>query len=598
MKYPSLLLAILLGLPMLSFSQEQQKYLNGKELFKAGRYSLAMETFRELTNPEVPNGFNEYASFYYALSAYHDGQLFIARDMFLQIESRYYQWRKMDEVDLWLTKIYFELDDFSRALEISAKIVSDQVNRQVRNLKAAELKRLDDLDDLKTLMEQFPNDSILAIVLVQRMSEQPMAVREIGLMESLVNKFDLNRSVFNVPDYSNNEKKASYNIAVIMPFMYNSLSDTRAIVRNSLVTSLYQGMLLAVDDLVNIGKQVNLFCYDTQRSEVKTSKILQNDEIQSMDLIIGPLYPEPSRVVSEFSYDYNINMINPLSSNGEVMGNNPYSFLYKSSTETQANATANFSKKTFSNKTAIIIYEQNKRDSLFACIYKEELEKDSFNIIWFKGLNETNTRQTLDSITATYERDLIGEELDSLLELENYPMNLRHKEHSYDPDEWYEELLVIAPESVGHIMTASGKALFAANSISAVAVRGDRIPLIGREEWLYHPSAGFEQMEKLGTYMVAPTFYNENSSKYKALKESIIKRFKVVPNQYHVIGFDMVLAVGELLHSNGKYFQVGIRNDQSVNSRLLPDLQFGNKNDNQIVPIIRFRDSNLIRVDQ
>ena len=583
---------------MLSFSQEQQKYLNGKELFKAGRYSLAMETFRELTNPEVPNGFNEYASFYYALSAYHDGQLFIARDMFLQIESRYYQWRKMDEVDLWLTKIYFELDDFSRALEISAKIVSDQVNRQVRNLKAAELKRLDDLDDLKTLMEQFPNDSILAIVLVQRMSEQPMAVREIGLMESLVNKFDLNRSVFNVPDYSNNEKKASYNIAVIMPFMYNSLSDTRAIVRNSLVTSLYQGMLLAVDDLVNIGKQVNLFCYDTQRSEVKTSKILQNDEIQSMDLIIGPLYPEPSRVVSEFSYDYNINMINPLSSNGEVMGNNPYSFLYKSSTETQANATANFSKKTFSNKTAIIIYEQNKRDSLFACIYKEELEKDSFNIIWFKGLNETNTRQTLDSITATYERDLIGEELDSLLELENYPMNLRHKEHSYDPDEWYEELLVIAPESVGHIMTASGKALFAANSISAVAVRGDRIPLIGREEWLYHPSAGFEQMEKLGTYMVAPTFYNENSSKYKALKESIIKRFKVVPNQYHVIGFDMVLAVGELLHSNGKYFQVGIRNNQSVNSRLLPDLQFGNKNDNQIVPIIRFRDSNLIRVDQ
>ena len=598
MKYPSLLLAILLGLPMLSFSQEQQKYLNGKELFKAGRYSLAMETFRELTNPEVPNGFNEYTSFYYALSAYHDGQLFIARDMFLQIESRYYQWRKMDEVYLWLTKIYFELDDFSRALEISAKIVSDQVNRQVRNLKAAELKRLDDLDDLKTLMEQFPNDSILAIVLVQRMSEQPMAVREIGLMESLVNKFDLNRSVFNVPDYSNNEKKASYNIAVIMPFMYNSLSDTRAIVRNSLVTSLYQGMLLAVDDLVNIGKQVNLFCYDTQRSEVKTSKILQNDEIQSMDLIIGPLYPEPSRVVSEFSYDYNINMINPLSSNGEVMGNNPYSFLYKSSTETQANATANFSKKTFSNKTAIIIYEQNKRDSLFACIYKEELEKDSFNIIWFKGLNETNTRQTLDSITATYERDLIGEELDSLLELENYPMNLRHKEHSYDPDEWYEELLVIAPESVGHIMTASRKALFAANSISAVAVRGDRIPLIGREEWLYHPSAVFGQMEKLGTYMVAPTFYNENSSKYKALKESIIKRFKVMPNQYHVIGFDMVLAVGELLHSNGKYFQVGIRNDQSVNSRLLPDLQFGNKNDNQIVPIIRFRDSNLIRVDQ
>lgn len=583
---------------MLSFSQEQQKYLNGKELFSAGRYSLAMETFKELTNPEVPNGFNEYASFYYALSAYHGGQPFIARDMFLQIESRYYQWRKMDEVYLWLTKIYFELDDFSRALEISAKIVSDQVNKKVRNLEAAELKRMNDLDSLKMLMDRFPNDPILAERLVQRISEQPMAVREIGLMESLVNEFDLNRSVFNVPDYSNNEKKASYNIAVIMPFMYNSLSDTRSIMRNSLVTSLYEGMLLAVDELDIVGKPVNLFCYDTQRSEAKTGEILQNDELKSMDLIIGPLYPEPSRVVSEFSYDYNINMINPLSSNGEVMGNNPYSFLYKSSTETQAYSAANFSRKNFSNKTAIIIYEQNERDSVFANIYKEELEKDSFNIIWFKGLNETNSRQALDSITATYERDLFGKELDSLRAIENYPIKLKHKEHSYDPDEWYEESLVIAPDSVGHIMMVSGKALFAANSISAVAVRGDKIPLIGREEWLYHPSVGFGQMEQLGTYMVAPTFYNENSSKYRALKESVIKHFKLVPNQYHVIGFDLVLGVGELLHANGKYFQVGIRNDQIVKSRLLPDLRFGNKNDNQVVPIIMFKDSNLIRVDR
>ncbi|MEQ9426367.1 MAG: ABC transporter substrate-binding protein [Cyclobacteriaceae bacterium] len=589
------------ALVVLSFSVQsqdhQQRYLNGKELFRSGSYNLAMETFAPLT--EQGNQFEEYASFYYALAAYHSDQKYIAKDMLSQIESRNSTWRKTAELYLWQAQIHFDLKDYGKAIEYIGRIRSEDIFEVGQQMKLNELAEVTGLDTLKTLHERFPRDAEIAEAIVMKIAAQSLAEKELGLMEKLVNEFDLDKNKYKVADYSSNTKKELYEVAVLLPFMHNGIDDTRNILRNSLVTSLYEGMLLANQDLIQQGIKINLNSYDTKRTETQTNKVLAMPELKSVDLIIGPLYPGPSQVVTQFSFDNQINMVNPLSSNAEVIGNNPYSFLFKSTTETQAIKAAQFARANFTNKTAVIVYEQNERDSVFAHIYKQELEKDSFNIIWFKGLNESNARMMIDTLAAKYERDIPGgDELDSLQEVDGYPLKVRRKERPNDPDEYYEELLVIAPDSIGHVITVSNKVLYTANAISAITIRGDRIPLIGKEEWLSYSSTNFDQLEQLGTFLIAPSFYNESSQEYGQLAQRILKTYKQSPNQYHVIGYELMLSIGKLLHENGKYFQVGVRDGQIITGRLMEGLMYGNNNDNQIVPIIKFRESELVRVDE
>ncbi len=523
-----------------------------------------METFRSIADPNEKHSLTEYASFYFALSAYQDGQVYVARDIFRQIISKFYTWRKIDEVNLWLTQINFELENYSEALHYFDKIMSGKIAQNGRELKRHHLFEIDSIEVLESLHNEYPEDNIIAEALVKSIEKQPLADKDIGLMESLVNQFKLDGSKYNVPDYSQNVKKDEYTIVVMLPFMFNSYENTRQILRNNLVTALYEGMLLAEEELSNTGKKVRLIPYDTRRNEDVTLEIINKKELKSVDLIVGPLYPDPSKVASQFSFDHHINMINPLSSNSEVIGNNPFSFLFEPSTETQALKAAEYAKKNYTNKTAVILYEDNSRDSLFANLYKAEIEKDSFQVVWFKKFTEEE---------------------------------LRRKEDPQDPDEWFEELLVIPQGSIGHILTASSKVVFAANSMSVVNIRGDSIPLMGREEWLNYASIGFDQLEQLDVSFVAPNFYDETSSSYKILRRKILDNYKTTPNQYHVIGYELIRYLGQVLHAHGKYFQTGIRNGRMINGAILQGTQFGTSNNNQLVPIIKFQNAQLQRVD-
>src|SRR3954468_1877118 len=90
----------------------KQQYLNGKSFFKEGKYNLAMETFKKVIPYDQNNPYSEYASFYYAASAYNQGYASVAKDQFNQIKNLYPKWDKMEEVNFWLAKILFDNKDY------------------------------------------------------------------------------------------------------------------------------------------------------------------------------------------------------------------------------------------------------------------------------------------------------------------------------------------------------------------------------------------------------------------------------------------------------------------------------------------------------
>ena len=81
----------------------------------------------------------------------------------------------------------------------------------------------------------------------------------------------------------------------------------------------YEGALIAVDSLQALGLNIKLYVYDVDESITKTSKVLQNMELRTMDLIIGPFHNYSFDQVALYAGNFNIPIVNPLSFREEVI---------------------------------------------------------------------------------------------------------------------------------------------------------------------------------------------------------------------------------------------------------------------------------------
>src|SRR5688572_7414220 len=107
------------------------KYNNAKALFQDGKYNLAMESFKPLIAYDQSNPYVEYASFYYALSAYHQKYNAVAKDMLNQIKSLYPKWDKLPEVNFWLGKIHFDNRDYFQGLKMFSSIEDKKFEKDI-----------------------------------------------------------------------------------------------------------------------------------------------------------------------------------------------------------------------------------------------------------------------------------------------------------------------------------------------------------------------------------------------------------------------------------------------------------------------------------
>ncbi|MDP4239263.1 MAG: LysM peptidoglycan-binding domain-containing protein [Bacteroidota bacterium] len=126
-----------------------------------------------------------------------------------------------------------------------------------------------------------------------------------------------------------NSTKSFYNktikIAYLLPFMLdqpkNDLNDERFL-------NFYEGSLLAINEAKQKGISLEVYTYDTERSEDKVNEILNIPELKTMDLIIGPAYSNMVPYVGNFSKENKINTLIPFTSKVPDIESNPYLFQF------------------------------------------------------------------------------------------------------------------------------------------------------------------------------------------------------------------------------------------------------------------------------
>ncbi|MFK7951355.1 MAG: tetratricopeptide repeat protein, partial [Ekhidna sp.] len=364
-----LIFLLSLTISISSFAQSRQaEYLEAKSQFNLGNYDAAKQAFSSLSEDQF---FGSYSSFYFALSSFKQGDAKQATDMWKQILMKSPNWDQNGEVHYWLANSYLVQKKYYEAFQYADKLSEE--NRS--ELLDAHFQKKSNA----ALSEAYalnPNNATIATYLAKSIAKQPYEKRDHQLLAELSEKFGvpINGNDLDLPLI----KKETYSVGVVLPFMFESLEDPQSVLRNTIIFDLYQGMQLAKQDLESKNISIELFPFDTKKSGKETKGIIKNESLKSADVIIGPLYPAPNKEISLFSMENEIAMVNPLSSNSSLIGNNSFSYLMKPSYETQGRMAANFASSTFTKNKKVLIFYETERDSLVAEAYKNTIQRDSF----------------------------------------------------------------------------------------------------------------------------------------------------------------------------------------------------------------------------
>ncbi len=535
------------------------KFQLGKDLLKQGRYSASMETFKIILSRD-PNEYTNYSRYFYGLAAFKAGQYMDAGKMLRMLLAYAPTWDKKDDVYYLLANIAFEQHNSNAALKLL--LDKNGVSEDADNMKANYLIK-EPIDSLKALQKIYPNDAVIAKILVKKLNYFGVPEKDKMLQEYLMQEFNIAREK---PTEKKPEIKSSYNVAVLFPFMLNQQGAEK---NNQFVLDLYDGMRIAADSLKRkTGITIKLYAYDTEKDTVKVLNILKLPELVSMDMIVGPIYPAHYNMVNQFGLANQISVINPLSTNAKLLENNDFVYLFQPLIQTQCERVAEYATATFEKvgtvpkdkpnlkpsqkMNVVIFYDTDVKDSLLAWQYSESIKEKGFNVLYLEKVDKTKGARIQeifkDSVKLT---------------------------------------------TVHHVFGASTDVAVAANIVSSLEISQQSIPVITVSDWLSFKLLTFEQLERRRVHFIQPDFIDYENPIVKNLKKRYTETRNIFPTAYAYQGFDLISFFGGIMGKYGTYFKPQLTELGFVRGKTLAGFDYTESNSNLFVPITKFEDGIL-----
>ena len=578
---------ILLFVSSNTYSQSDYfKYMQVKKLFLQERYEEVKNSNISLSSNSE---FLPYFNFYTSVSLYKTDNLEESLDSFKEIKKKYTNWPQIKDVNYWIVKILIETDNLTDALSIFSTISDLDIKSNLYEIIDLKISSISSFYNLQNLYNKYPDNISLAKYYGRQLLNEFLDEDVQNEIKEILRIVDRNELFI-----SSSEK---FKIAVLLPMMYESLENTYYIRNNKFIMDLYAGIMYSLSNLDSTNSLIEVFPFDTKRDPDVVNEIIDSGYLDGMDLIIGPLYSKPVSIIKQYCLENKLLMINPLSSNHEIIEDNNYSLLFNPSLKTIANKAVDYSIDRFQeNKNVIIFYEKKFSDSLIAKIYENRLDSSNFNVIYSKGVSLEDSRLILDSLTNSYEEILSDSLYDTIKSIPGRIVKDGRGIDGLDTLYKYEEKFYIEDDSIGHVFVSSKNSLFASNVISAVDIRNDTIPVIGFDEWLDFDLITIDQFQNLDISLISTSFTNLESDEYLELQDYYVKNYRSKISKNFILGSELMNFIFEIVNNYGKYFQFGLRNENFISGSLFYGFKYLENNDNQIVPIVSV-DSSRIKLD-
>ncbi|WP_255593664.1 ABC transporter substrate-binding protein [Pontibacter sp. HSC-14F20] len=552
-----LLLAVLV-LPAQAQQDYSTTYSNGKVLIDQERYDKAMAELLPVTQAGPKNQYAPEAAYLYALAALKANKLPEARRMLQQLQGQHPNWPNQPEASYLLGNVLFEQSEYEQALAELNSIRSAKLQADAEKLKRHYLMRITDRGAFEQLLQRYPDDNAVAQSYADKLIAGWYRPEDKSNLESIVSKHRLDRNRYLS---ANAMRKQVYNVAALMPFQLDQ-DLGQAARKNQFATDLYAGMKMAQDSLKRQGININLYAYDAGTDTTAVKRLLETSELKGMDLVIGPVYRSSAKITARFASQNNVNVVNPLSQDLEVAGENPNIFLFESSVATQAQQAATYAYNTFEPKTAVILHEDNKDDIAFSQHYREQFLKLGGKIVTYKKISSAQS-----AATAAVFKDL-------------------------------------QLEGIGHLAVFSDQMTAAANTISTLQSRAATLPLVTFENWLGIGQLTLRQLDDLEIYFVNPKYIDQMSPAVRNFRKRYAARYNMPPSPYAYAGFEMMYYFGTLLQKYGTRFNLALGSEGIKPGIFYQGIGYTNRaalnevrRDNQYIPITKLENLQLTVVN-
>lgn len=558
----------------------QKRYKAAVRLVQTGDYQQAqtdLNTISQRGGPLAP-----YAGYYLALAAFRQKNYDQARLMLKQLMSRFPDWRKTDDALYLLGAGCLETGQFEEGLTALQRIGEPVLRAEAVKLQQNFMGQLTDLDKLKQLNRQFPDNRVVGLALIDLIQRTGGNKDDLELSDRLTNRFGVpSRAAARPPGTlstttappSNRppvtvarpaRSKGYYNVAVLFPFRLDDFDADKRGRTNQYVYDLYDGIKMAKAKLQEEGITVNLFAYDVDNDANKTLELVNSPGFAQTDLIIGPLYVEPNRIASAYANQNNMLLVNPIATSSDLVTNQPLSFLAQPSVNRQAQKTAEQAQSLSGGglRRAAIYFGPARKDSLLASAYQAELKQQNYQIVDFRKVSGTaqamaDAMQFAGTTTAV-----------------QTGIALSHVFFASSNDDDGPRLL---------------------DALSRRRVSGPLIATAGAFDYYQNSVSTFTRRD---LYLLYPDYVDTAREPVVLFQEQYAAKRNTIPSVFAHEGYDLMLFFGRQMARNGVPFRsrINLHTDPD-NDYVLSGFDYSQTNENQIVPIVKYEGGRFVKIN-
>ncbi|GAA4451603.1 hypothetical protein GCM10023189_13680 [Nibrella saemangeumensis] len=537
----------------------ERRYKAAVRQVQSGQYDQAKKELQSMMDRS--NRLAPYAHYYYAVAAFRQRNYNQARTTLKQLIDRFPDWRKMEDAYYLYASASMEAGQYEDALTYLSRISDASLRSAVDKLERHFFGQLSDLRQLKQLQREFPENRNLALALVSLIQRTSSDKADLELSDRLTNRFGApgtassgQTTAVTASRTERNRNKGYYNVAVLFPFRIDDFDANRRARNNQYAIDLYNGIQMAKAKLQAEGVTVNVFAYDLDNDVEKAREIVSNPGFAQTDLIFGPLYAEPNKLVTSFASENNMVLVNPLATSSDLIQEQPLAFLAQPSLERQADKTLAFVRSLGVSRKAAIYYGNSRKDSTLAAVYEAKLKEAGFQVIDRKKLSGTS------------EAMATGMRISDLNKPDHVFISTSSDEDGPRFLAALSRLRITAPV----VITASAFDM-------------------------YKSSSGTFNRREL--YLLYPDFVDFTREEVDQFQENYLSRRNIIPSVFTFQGYDMMLFFGRQLAKNGPQVQRRSTLRAEGDDYLLSGFDYRNSNENETVPIVKFTDGRFIKVN-
>jgi LysM repeat protein len=302
----------------------------------------------------------------------------------------------------------------------------------------------------------------------------------------------------------------TFEIGVFLPFCQD-LSDSARIAQRAYgFFEFYSGVLLATQKMTEAGMKIKLFVYDTYQDSKVVEKLVKKPEFLSLDLIIGPVYPDNQKLVAELSAKNHIPMVSPLSSDNRFVAITPGYYQINPERKLRVAGTADYIAENYADQNIIMLNhgsDSGDEKLIFDRISHKQGKIRHYNI-WAEGTSTLETMLKTD----------------------------------------VENIVVLTDASEVNVSVA----LTRLNTIS----KTNKITVIGLQEYTKMQSIDIEHLHNLRFHYLSPYFIDYTNSNVNAFIEKYRFSFDSEPTPFSFQGYDIALYFLSSLGKSGKNFTI------------------------------------------